>query len=378
MRLRTKILLSYLAVVMIGLLVISVSTTFVAPRNFAHRMEMMMDDEGETEHGQGRGMMGNGSGYGPPTEAEINQRFRDALNESLLWAGAAAIVASLVISTFVTWRITRPIKVMVSASQRIANGHYEERLPIQQRDEIGDLLHSFNQMAESLQQTEAMRQQLTADVAHELKTPLTTIMGMMEGLEDGVIEANPATFHLVHQEADRLRRLVQDLQELSRVEGGQITFNRLAHTPAELVKFATDRLAPQFADKDISLSINIPPTLPPVRADLERTGQVLINLLGNALQYTPSGGHVEASAQPIDQSIRFAIRDSGVGLTEADLTKIFQRFYRVDKSRSRTSGGSGIGLTIARHLIESQGGTLWAESAGLGMGSIFYFTLPLA
>lgn len=377
MRLRTKILLSYLAVAIISLVVIFASTSFVAPRNFAHRMEMMMMRENETEHGQGqgRGMMGGGGGSNAPTDEEINQRFRDALNESLLWASAAAITASLLISAFVTWRITRPINAMVAASQRIADGHYTERLPKHSPDEIGDLIHSFNQMAESLQQTESMRQQLIADVTHELKTPLTTIMGMMEGLEDGVMAANPATYHLVHQEADRLRRLVQDLQELSRIEGGQIALNLRSHAPAELVKFATDRLTPQFADKNIALHVNLPPTLPCVYADLERTGQVLMNLLGNALQYTPAEGRVEVSAQAVDHEVRFAIKDSGVGLTEADLSKIFQRFYRVDKSRSRASGGSGIGLTIARHLIESQGGTIWAESAGPNLGSTFYFTL---
>ncbi len=373
MRLRTKILLSYLAVAVISLVVIFASTSFVAPRNFAHRMEMMMH---EAEHSQGRGMMGNGSNA--PTDEEINQRFQDALHESLLWASAAAIVASLVMSAFVTWRITRPINAMVGASQRIANGHYTERLPKHARDEIGDLITSFNQMAESLQQTEAMRQQLIADITHELKTPLTTIMGMMEGLEDGVMAANPATYHLVHQEAERLRRLVQDLQELSRIEGGQIALNLADHAPAELVKFATDRLAPQFADKNITLSVNLPPTLPCVRTDHERTGQVLINLLGNALQYTPAGGHVAVTAQAHDHQVRFAVQDSGIGLTEADLSKIFQRFYRVDKSRSRASGGSGIGLTIARHWIESQGGTIWAESAGPNLGSTFYFTLPRA
>ena len=377
MRLRTKILLSYLAVAVVSLVVIFASTSFVAPRNFAHRMEMMMH-AGESGHNQGRGMMGNGNTINALTDEEIDQRFRDALNESLLWASAAAIVASLVMSAFVTWRITRPINAMVGASQRIANGHYTERLPKHAHDEIGDLITSFNQMAESLQQTEAMRQQLIADITHELKTPLTTIMGMMEGLEDGVMAANPATYHLVHQEAERLRRLVQDLQELSRIEGGQITLNVTDHAPAEVVKFATDRLAPQFADKNITLSVNLPPTLPCVRADLERTGQVLINLVGNALQYTPTGGQVAVMAQAHDHQVRFAVQDSGIGLTEADLSKIFQRFYRVDKSRSRASGGSGIGLTIARHLIESQGGTIWAESAGPNLGSTFYFTLPCA
>ncbi len=377
MRLRTKILLSYLAVAVVSLVVIFASTSFVAPRNFAHRMEMMMH-EGESGHNQGRGMMGNGNAINTLADEEINQRFRDTLNESLLWASAAAIVASLLMSAFVTWRITRPINAMVGASQRIANGHYTERLPKHARDEIGDLITSFNQMAESLQQTEAMRQQLIADITHELKTPLTTIMGMMEGLEDGVMAANPATYHLVHQEAERLRRLVHDLQELSRIEGGQIALNMADHAPAEVVKFATDRLAPQFADKNITLSVNLPPTLPGVRADLERTGQVLINLVGNALQYTPTGGQVAVTAQAHDHQVRFAVQDSGIGLTEADLSKIFQRFYRVDKSRSRVSGGSGIGLTIARHLIESQGGTIWAESAGPNLGSTFYFTLPCA
>lgn len=372
MRLYPKLLISYLVVVIIGLAVIIASTTFVAPRNFAHRMEMMMESE-EHEPGQGQrhGMMN-----GPPTDEEINQRFRDALNESLIWGGGAAIGAALLISAFVAWRITQPVKAMAAASDRIASGHYEERLATHQHDEIGELVHSFNQMAAALQSTETMRRQLIADVAHELKTPLTTIVGTMEGLQDGVIPNTPATFELVHQEANRLRRLVLDLQELSRVEGGKMAFNLQPHLPAELVKFATDRLTPQFTDKDIALTVSLPANLPAIYADLERTGQVLINLLGNALQYTPSGGQVEIFAESLDRQVRFAVRDSGVGLTPDDCEKIFQRFYRVDKSRARASGGSGIGLTIARHLVESQGGHLWATSDGLGKGSTFFFTLP--
>lgn len=380
MRLRTKLLLSYLAVMLVGLAVITLSTSFVAPRSFAQRMEKM-DDTAEPATGQGqhgRGTLGGSAGSNRPTDAEVNQRFRDALNESLLWAGAAAIVASLLISAVITWQVTRPLHAMVAASQHIASGHYAERLPDRQRDEIGELVRSFNQMADSLQQTETMRQRLIADISHELKTPLTSIMGMMEGLEDGVMPATPQTYHLVHQEAERLRRLVQDLQELSRAEGGQTQLNLCPHPPAELVKFATDRLAPQFMDKGITLNIDLSPSLPNVCADLERTGQVLINLLGNALQYTPTDGQVSVSAAVIDHHIRLAVQDTGLGLTPDDLNKIFQRFYRVDQSRARASGGSGIGLTIARHLVEQHGGQIWAESAGLGTGSTFYFTLPLA
>jgi histidine kinase len=229
-----------------------------------------------------------------------------------------------------------------------------------------------------LAETETMRQQLIADVSHELKTPLASIKGYMEGLQDGVIAATPETFEIIHHEADRLQRLVYDLQELSRVEAGAFHLDRHLTDAAPLVSAVAARLSPQYADKNVTLVSDPPSALPKVLADQDRVEQVLTNLLGNALQYTPTGGRVKVCLTPVDSMLRVSVQDTGMGLTSEDLTRIFQRFYRVDKSRSRRSGGSGIGLTIARHLVEAHGGQIWAESPGPGQGSTFYFTLPLA
>jgi signal transduction histidine kinase len=233
-------------------------------------------------------------------------------------------------------------------------------------------------MAAALAATETLRQQLMADVSHELKTPLASIKGYMEGLQDGVIPPTPETFQLVHREADRLQRLVSDLQELSRAEAAQLHMALQPCNPADLVNLAVATLRPQFEDKGIALEIEMPSQTPPVRADLDRIRQVLINLLGNALQYTLPGGRVIVRATQVGSAIRFSVEDTGIGLDAADLERIFQRFYRVDKSRSRVSGGSGIGLTIARYIVETHGEHIWAESAGPGQGSTFHFTLPLA
>jgi signal transduction histidine kinase len=223
-----------------------------------------------------------------------------------------------------------------------------------------------------------MRQRLLGDVTHELKTPLTSIKGYMEGLQDGVLPATPETFQLIHNEADRLQRLVQDLQELSRTEAGQIQLEIIACAPKQIVLPVIEKMRPQFREKGIALDTRFPDELPLVRADVDRTAQVLTNLLGNALQYTGEGGNVTLEVSRKENVLTFSVCDTGAGLNSNDLERIFQRFYRVDKSRSRSSGGSGIGLTIAKQLVEAQGGTIHAESAGPGKGSQFSFTLPLA
>jgi histidine kinase len=242
-------------------------------------------------------------------------------------------------------------------------------------DELSELTHNFNRMAAALAEVESTRRQLLGDISHELKTPLSSIKGYMEGLQDGVIPASDDTFQLVYREADRLQRLVLDLQQLVRLE---TALNLQPCSAEKLVKAAVARLQPQFLDKQVSLDAHFAPELPPVMADFDRIVQVLLNVIGNALQYTPAGGYVQIETMPDDKNVRFSVCDSGIGLVPEDLERIFQRFYRVDKSRSRLTGGSGIGLTIARSIVEAHQGKIWAASAGLGAGSTFYLTLPVA
>ncbi|QPC83160.1 HAMP domain-containing histidine kinase [Phototrophicus methaneseepsis] len=365
MKLSYKLFLSYVFVVLVALLVLAIATAFVAPANFAQQMTHMQ--------GNGAGMMGQ---HIVELEAELQVGFQDAVNNALILAGIAAILTAMGVSWFVSQRIINPIRSLVVLSQRIANGHYEQRLQLDTRDELGELVDSFNRMTQSLANTEAMRVQLLGDVSHELKTPLASIKGYMEALQDGVLPVTPETFQLIHQEADRLQRLVDDLQQLSRTEAGQVSMNIQTHKPDEIVQAVIERMRPQFHEKGIQLHVDVPQTLPEVRADRDRTAQVLTNLIGNALQYTASGGEVRVTALSEHGFVRFSVTDTGCGLAATDLDRVFQRFYRVDKSRSRASGGSGIGLTLAKHLIEAQGGDISVTSAGLGKGSQFTFTLP--
>jgi len=198
-------------------------------------------------------------------------------------------------------------------------------------------------------------------------------------LMDGVLPATEETYQQIHQEAGRLARLVDDLQELSRVEAGAYPLEKKPVEISSLVQIVIKRLTNQAAGKGIDLKTDIPEKLPPVMADQDRITQVLTNLVNNAIQYTPAGGWVSISASPTADKVQVSVADSGIGIPKEHLQHLFTRFYRVDKSRSRQSGGgSGIGLTISRYLVEAHGGKIWVESDGDGQGSTFFFTLKKA
>lgn len=366
MRLASKLFLSYLAIAVLTLLTLGIAASVLAPQNFSRMMHY------DAEHMQSRGM----SGMMGTVDDDLDATFRESVNSALVVAGIVSVIAAVVVSWWVSRLIVRPIRMMAAASQELAQGNYEQRLDLGTHDELEDLADSLNSMARELAQTENLRRQLIGDVSHELKTPLASINGLMEGLQDGVIEASPQTYQLVRDETKRLQRLVNDLQELSRVEADVIPLEQQGVPPQDLVEPIITKMRPQFEDKDIKLVVQYPANLIEVFADIDRTSQVLTNLLGNALQYTPTGGMVTVSVREAEQGILFSVCDTGMGIAPDNLGKIFQRFYRADKSRSRASGGSGIGLTIAQRLIVGQGGLLWAESEGLGKGSTFNFILP--
>jgi len=233
-------------------------------------------------------------------------------------------------------------------------------------------------MAASLEHAERRRLELIGDVAHELRTPIATLEGYLEGLLDGVVEPSERTWARLHAEAGRLRRLVEDLQELSRAEAHQLSVVVKPVAPQAIVQAAVDRLAADFAAKGLALNVSLAEALPEVQADPDRAVQVLTNLLTNALRYTPAPGRVDVQVSPAGQAVRFSVRDTGIGIAPEHLPHLFERFYRVDKSRSRSLGGTGIGLTIARALVKAMGGRIWAESPGPGQGSTFSFELPAA
>ncbi|MHB1134669.1 MAG: sensor histidine kinase [Chloroflexota bacterium] len=374
-RLQTRLFVSYLVVVAVGAVTLLLAMLFVTPLIYARALEsMMMGMMGSSAGGMGAMM----AGMNQATQEAVNRVFRETVIYSLVVSTLAAMLAAGLVSLFVSRRLVRPIQQLSAASQRIAAGHYAERVEQASGDEVGSLAYSFNQMAASLEETERRRLALIADVAHELRTPLASIEGYAEGLLDGVVEPAPETFALLHTEADRLRRLVDDLQELSRAEARQLPLQLRPVPPERLLHTVAERLTPQFADKGVHLQVSPASNLPAVLADEGRALQVLTNLMSNALRYTTPGGRVEVSTARQGDSVVFSVADTGIGIAPEHLPHLFERFYRADRSRARAAGGSGIGLTIAKHLVEAQGGTIEARSTGVGQGSTFVFTLPRA
>jgi signal transduction histidine kinase len=364
-RLGTKLFLANLIVVFVGVLILAFTIQFTIPAAFDHHMNGMRSET----------VMGMGQGHGRP----LFELFRASMVEALGYALIASVLAALLVSLFLSRRIVAPLRTLTDASQHIAQGHYAERVQVNGSDEIAQLAARFNQMTAQLEQVESMRRQLIGDVTHELRTPLTSIKGYMEGLIDGVLPPTPQTFDQIHREAERLSRLVDDLQELSRVEAKAYSLDFRAVAVSDLVQTTVKKLSPQATEKRITLRSSLPADLPPLQADEDRITQVLLNLVANAIQYTPQGGEVTISAARVEDEIEISVQDSGIGIPAEHLANLFTRFYRVDKSRSRnTGGGSGIGLTIAKHLVEAHGGRIWAESRGEGQGSTFTFRLKMA
>ncbi len=374
-RLGLKLLISYLAVIFLVVVILVSATQISLPGAFDRHLGGMAL---KGQFGQ-PGMMMGPAGRAQGMMADLYRGFRDSFNEALALSVLAASIAAVGVSLFFSRRIVAPLQAMTRASQRIAEGHYDERVHAPGNDELSQLAAHFNQMTERLAQTETMRRQLIGDVSHELRTPLTVIKGMMEGLIDGVLPGAPETYEQIAKEADRLGRLVDDLQELSRVEAGAFQLRLQPVLLQNVIKSLEKRLSAQFAAKNIAFVSSIPADLPAIYADEDRLMQVLMNLLGNAMQYTPAGGRVEVTAWLHARQVAICVADTGVGIAPEHLPHIFTRFYRADPSRSRQSGGgSGIGLTVARHLVEAQGGQIEAASDGPGRGSRFTVYLPAA
>ncbi len=363
--LRVRLLLAHLAVIAVGVVTLFLATLALGPTLFERVMGHMM--------GPGGGGMGGMMGAMQQT---TEQAFRTAMLQALWLSTSAAVLAAVAVSVLVSARIVTPLQRLLAASRRVAAGQYSERVPVEGRDELAALAAQFNTMAEELETAERRRVALIGDVAHELRTPLATIEGYTEGLLDGVVAPTTETWALVHDEVRRLRRLVQDLQDLSRAEARQLSLHPQPVAPGDLVAQAIERMGGQFTDQGLHLTYTPAGPLPLVQADPDRIIQVLINLLGNAVRYTPAGGtvRVEVAAEP--DGVTFRVTDTGIGIAPDQLPHLFERFYRVDRARSRALGGSGVGLTIAKALVEAHGGRMWAASPGLGRGATFAFTLP--
>jgi two-component system sensor histidine kinase BaeS len=378
-----KLFVSYLIILMVGVSVLLGAVIFTAPGAYSRHMQM--NSGGMNFNPRTQEMMGDGiiPGKGMPGQGIGFNNFRDGILEALGYSVVAAIFVAVSVSVIFSRQIVAPLKAMMAASQRISDGRYDERVTVKGADELAQLGERFNKMAERLEQTESMRRQLIGDVSHELRTPLTAIGGFMEGLIDGVLPESPETYEQVRTEAKRLSRLVDDLQELSRVESGSYRLDIHPVNIVDIILVVAKRLNFQFTEKNVRLKIpNYSAEhveFPPVSADIDRITQVLTNLIANALIYTPTGGQVSIFANQFGPQLKVSVVDNGIGISSENIKHIFDRFFRVDKSRSRAGGGgSGIGLTIAKAIVEAHGGRLWVESDGEEMGSSFIFTLPIA
>jgi signal transduction histidine kinase len=312
----------------------------------------------------------------PSATGHLEQGFQEAMLLALSIAGAASLVTALAASWLLAQRLTGPIRSLAHAAERIGSGSYQARVPVPTPgDELAALAAAFNRMAQALESTERRRQALLADVAHELRTPLATLEGYVEGLADGVVAADPEAWTVLRAELVRLRRLVEDLETVSRAEERQLDLRLRPADPAELVSRAVQVAEPAYQAKGVILRASIDRLLPWVSGDPDRLGEVLGNLLGNALRHTAPSGSVLVSARQDGNQVELSVADSGEGIPPELLDRVFERFFRVDAARTR-NGGSGLGLTISRAIVEAHGGRIWAESAGHGQGARFVVRLP--
>jgi len=278
-------------------------------------------------------------------------RLSASINRSLLLGGSLAIAIALLLTFILSRRVTSPIGALAKAARRLGRGELSQRVQLQGEGEISSLAQAFNSMAGDLEQAEQLRRNMVADVAHELRTPLSNIQGYLEAIRDGVIKADGTTINSLNEEAALLSRLVNELQELSLAEAGELKLVYQAEDITNLVKEAVTPWQPQLTTKKISLSLDLPDNLPLVNIDWQRVNQVLHNLLENAVAYTHEGGTINVAAAKRGNWVEVSVSDTGEGIPIGDLPYIFQRFYRVDKSRARATGGSGLGLTIAKRLV---------------------------
>ena len=311
-----------------------------------------------------------------PQEPPLSQ-FAVAINRSLVWAGLVAGAGGIILVALMSGGALRPLRALNTAARRLGHGDLSQRVPTRGRDEVGVFALTFNSMAEGLEVAERQRENLVADVAHELRTPLSNIRGYIEAILDGVLEPDRATIDTIHEQVLLLGRLVEDLRLLALTEAGDLRLDLEPDSLDEVVRRSAEGFRPRADAGGVAIHIDLPAAMPLVDIDRMRIAQVMGNLLENAVRHTPSGGEVSVSATADDQVATVAVADTGEGIPAEELPYVFERFYRTDPSRARATGGAGLGLTIARRLVELHGGSIRAES-GPGRGSRFIFELPVS
>jgi two-component system sensor histidine kinase BaeS len=297
--------------------------------------------------------------------------YLDRINLQTVFGGLLAVGVAVILALVLARTLTRPIRELTNATQVVSGGAVGHQVPVRSKDELGQLASSFNVMSADLVRSMELRRQMTADIAHELRTPISVILGHAEAVHDGVLPPTTETFEIIREESQRLERLVEDLRTLSMADAGELQLMLRPTSPGKLLAEAQKVYAHQAATQQVTLELQVAPDLPDVDADPQRMKEVFTNILDNALRYTPSGGKILLSAQAAGDRVEFRIQDTGPGLPADELGRIFDRFHRVQTARSRVEGGSGLGLAIAKSIVERHQGTIAAESEpGSGLGIV--------
>ncbi|MDP2719922.1 MAG: ATP-binding protein [Dehalococcoidia bacterium] len=369
-----KLILAFVFVAVLSVLVLS----FLINRATTSEFGMYLEHIGRMQGMMGgQGMMGRG-GEMIQAMGTAEAEFLSNIRSYLWWAGGAAVALALAMGAILARQIILPLRRLSLAAREVSKGNLNYRVRINSRDEVGQVAGAFNSMAESLERNEESRRNMIADIAHELRTPLTLLQGEVEAMLDNVIEPTRERLTSLHDETTHLSRLVSDLRTLSMADAGQLQMNLEPLDTAEIIARAVSAIERQAKSKNISVTIQVSGDMAPVFGDRDRLSQVLRNLLDNAVNYTPPGGRITVAASvETSGNALFSVSDTGPGIPEGDIMHLFERFYRADPSRSRNTGGSGLGLTIVKQLVEAQGGKVWAASE-TGKGSTFYFKFPLA
>lgn len=361
-----KLMLSFALVVAIGLGAVIVIANQITNQEL---MSYMM--------GQETGMMGSGMGQGAMHgPSQMQQRTLDRINQAVLIGGGIALIAALVVGFIVFRAVTHPIDQLSHAAHSLARGDLTARVAAAGSDELAELGTTFNVMADSLQKAESLRRDMTADIAHELRTPLAVMRGNLEAMLDGVYPSDAEHLQPVLNQVNLLTRLVEDLRTLALAEANQLPLNQRPIDLPHLIDSTLASFQAQAAAHGVTLSAAPIEALPAIEVDPDRVQQTIGILIANALRHTPTQGSINVTLRRADTQAIIEVADTGTGIPPADLPHIFERFYRADKSRSRESGGSGLGLAIAKSIVQAHGGTISAESE-LGRGTILRFTLPL-
>jgi len=358
-RLAVRLMTAMALVIAVGGITLLVTVNLVAPGLFHDHLSHF-------------GMMS------PEVTAHAEEAFASSFAIAITVAMAASLVAAGLVSWFLVRRIARPVEDLAAAAQTVATGTYTVEVPTEPfSSELEALSTSFSHMADRLAATDASRTRLLADLAHELRTPMATLEAYIDGLEDGVVEPTAESYETMRGEVARLRRLATDLRESAAADEHAL---HLALVPSDAGAAVADAVAastPRFRAKGVELTLDPDAGGLQVNADQERLGQVLSNLLDNALRHTPAGGHVRVAARSTGAGVALTVADDGDGIPADQLRSVFDRFHRVDPARASNDGsGSGLGLTIARAIITDHGGSLTASSDGPGTGTVFTVTLP--